>query len=194
VQHASDSEDLRVRRTRKLMQDALIELTVEKGFAAVTVRDITERAMVNRSTFYRHYLDKYALIDQYLDEVQHDITTAHREQKANPSKSKVPAGLVALLGHIQSYPEFFRLMLGAGGDARFIARFRSIIENQFRILLAGQEGADLPPLDFRLAYISGADIGAILWWLESGQRWTLEELAVWIGRITTMSTGLPPHG
>ncbi len=46
--------NLRVRRTRKLLRNALISLTMEKGFAAVTVRDITERAMVNRGTFYHH--------------------------------------------------------------------------------------------------------------------------------------------
>ena len=63
--HKSEAiEDLRVRRTRKLLQQAFIECTIEKGFAALTVRDITERAMVNRSTFYRHYLDKYDLLEQ----------------------------------------------------------------------------------------------------------------------------------
>lgn len=68
--HKSEAiEDLRVRRTRKLLQQAFIECTIEKGFAALTVRDITERAMVNRSTFYRHYLDKYDLLEQYLNEM-----------------------------------------------------------------------------------------------------------------------------
>ena len=63
-------EDLRVRRTRKLLQKALIELTVEKGFAAVTILDISERAMVNRSTVYRHYPGgKYELLEQYTNEV-----------------------------------------------------------------------------------------------------------------------------
>lgn len=51
------TEDLRIRRTRKLLMQALIKLTVEKGFAAITVQDIANRAMVNRATFYRHYLD-----------------------------------------------------------------------------------------------------------------------------------------
>jgi AcrR family transcriptional regulator len=63
-----NSADLRVRRTRALLQKALIELTTEKGFSDVTVRDITERAMVNRSTFYHHYLDKYDLLNQYIEE------------------------------------------------------------------------------------------------------------------------------
>src|SRR5258708_1039661 len=70
AQKLAQKEDLRVQRTRKLLQQALIELTVEMGFAAVTVRDITRRAMVNRSTFYRHYLDKYDLLNQYMADVQ----------------------------------------------------------------------------------------------------------------------------
>ena len=69
MQKLDDALYLRVRRTRKLLQQALIEGTVEKGFAALTVRDITERAMVNRSTFYRHYLDKYDLLEQHLNEI-----------------------------------------------------------------------------------------------------------------------------
>jgi Bacterial regulatory proteins, tetR family len=70
VMHTSEAiEDLRVRRTRKLLQQAFIECTIEKGFAALTVRDITERAMVNRSTFYHHYLDKYDLLEQSINEM-----------------------------------------------------------------------------------------------------------------------------
>jgi hypothetical protein len=69
AQKRDTTEDLRVQRTRKLLQQALIELTVEKGFAAITVRDITKRAMVNRSTFYRHYLDKFDLLEQYMNEL-----------------------------------------------------------------------------------------------------------------------------
>ena len=45
----------------------------EKGFASVTVSDITERAMVNRSTFYRHYLDKYDLLEHYLDDMSASV-------------------------------------------------------------------------------------------------------------------------
>lgn len=53
--------DPRVRRTRKLLQDAFRELVHEKRFSAITVQDITERATVNRATFYAHYKDKEEL-------------------------------------------------------------------------------------------------------------------------------------
>lgn len=59
-----NASDPRVRRTRKLIQDAFGALMTEKGFHSITVQDIAERATVNRATFYAHFADKYALLEQ----------------------------------------------------------------------------------------------------------------------------------
>ncbi len=56
--------DPRVRRTRELLVKAFAELLGEKSFDDITVNDITERATVNRATFYAHFRDKYAMLDQ----------------------------------------------------------------------------------------------------------------------------------
>jgi AcrR family transcriptional regulator len=58
----TEREDPRVTRTRKLIQDAFIELANEKGFDAVSIKDISARATINRATFYAHYEDKFALL------------------------------------------------------------------------------------------------------------------------------------
>src|SRR5690606_34566865 len=58
--------DLRIRRTKKMLQGAFLALMSEKPFADITVQDITERAMVNRGTFYDHFADKQALADYTL--------------------------------------------------------------------------------------------------------------------------------
>jgi AcrR family transcriptional regulator len=60
--------DPRVKRTRKLLQQAFLELFQEKGFASISIQDITERATVNRATFYAHFPDKYALLDSIIRE------------------------------------------------------------------------------------------------------------------------------
>ena len=62
---APERVDPRVKRTRQMLEQAFVELTHEKGFQALTVQDITERAGVNRATFYAHFADKYALLDHY---------------------------------------------------------------------------------------------------------------------------------
>ena len=60
--------DLRVRRTRHLLQQAFMELLKSKGFQAMTVQDIAERAMVNRATFYDHFVDKYDLMERSINQ------------------------------------------------------------------------------------------------------------------------------
>jgi len=62
------TQDLRVRRTRHLLQQEFWKLLEEKSFQSITVQDITERAMVNRATFYDHFADKYALLQFSISE------------------------------------------------------------------------------------------------------------------------------
>jgi AcrR family transcriptional regulator len=63
---AVNEADPRVKRTRKLLQDALMELLAEKSFDAITVQDIADRSTINRATFYAHYVDKYELFGAYI--------------------------------------------------------------------------------------------------------------------------------
>ena len=73
--------DPRVARTNKLLEQAFMEILKEKGFQTITVQDITERAGVNRATFYAHFQDKYALLDHsirqgFLQEIEKRMLNA----------------------------------------------------------------------------------------------------------------------
>lgn len=59
-----DTQDRRVRRTRMRLQQAMLELLKEKDARSITVRELTQRADVNRGTFYAHYKDVFDLLDQ----------------------------------------------------------------------------------------------------------------------------------
>jgi len=185
TQKSEASEDLRVRRTRKLLQQAFIELTVEKGFAALTVRDIAERAMVNRSTFYRYYLDKYDLLEQYMNET-YELT----EEKVGSTSYKASSGPLNLLKHIQQFADFYRVMLGRQGDPHFAQRFRQNTEKRFQSFAtqASIEPDELP-IDLRLSCLSYAGIGATVWWLEQEQPCTPEQLTIWFGQLSSAIAG-----
>lgn len=192
---APETEDVRVQRSRTLLQRALFELSVEKGFAAVTVRDLTERARVNRSTFYRHYLDKYDLLNQYFDQLQTQVAqaAANAEQTSRTKAERVPAGLLLLLNHVQANAAFYRVMLGPKGDQTFTHRFRQLSEQRYRALFARLNHAptsQAPPIALRLQYISAAFVGGILWWLENEQPTTTEQLALWLSQLSMTTAGL----
>ncbi|MFT3895272.1 MAG: TetR/AcrR family transcriptional regulator [Anaerolineales bacterium] len=76
--------DPRVRRTRRLLRDALISLMLEKDFASITIRDITERAEVAYITFFRHYESLDQLLMEVLDEGLGELMT-HIETLAKQS-------------------------------------------------------------------------------------------------------------
>ena len=61
--------DPRIKRTRQLLQQALMDLMREKSFQSITVQDIAERATVNRVTFYAHFEDKSALLEYTIREM-----------------------------------------------------------------------------------------------------------------------------
>ena len=90
-----EQADLRVRRTHKLLWEALMAELSERAFEEITVKDICERAMVHRTTFYKHYEDKYALLEQgmrqmydaLVAEVVHAPPSAFSTISTNPSPS-----------------------------------------------------------------------------------------------------------
>ena len=188
-------EDLRVRRTRKLLQKALLEVASEKGFAHVTVHDIAERAMVNRATFYRHYEDKHDLLRQYMQELSGMIDSQGEASSAEDgldiSADSLPAGLVNLYRHIQTNREFYRVMLGNQGDPAFCAQsFRDFIERGLRRVLssqASQTDPGRPPVDLTVSYLLSAGIGAIVWWLEQDEPCSPEQMAVWLYQLSMAS-------
>jgi AcrR family transcriptional regulator len=58
-----EKQDPRFKRTRKLILQAFGDLLAEKNFESISVQDVTAKAEINRATFYKHFVDKYALLD-----------------------------------------------------------------------------------------------------------------------------------
>ncbi len=188
------SEDPRVQRTRQLMEQALIDLTTEKGFANVTVRDIAERAGVNRSTFYRHYLDKYDLLGQYIQEMYARLEAGQSELPQGQPAEEPAASIVEILKQVQQNTGFFRALLSDQGDTQFCARsFRQFVEQQINRRRNDNfrpARSQTPPLDMSLSYLVYAGMGAVLWWLENGQSSTPEQVASWLSQLSNVGLNL----
>ncbi|EHJ00496.1 regulatory protein TetR [Clostridium sp. DL-VIII] len=63
-----NQDDPRVLRTRQLIKEAFSTLLQKKGFDAITIKDIAQKAAINRATFYAHYEDKYALLEDIIEQ------------------------------------------------------------------------------------------------------------------------------
>ena len=61
--------DPRVKRTRNLILHSFSELLAEKSFESISVQDVTDKAEINRATFYKHFVDKYKLLDYWISQM-----------------------------------------------------------------------------------------------------------------------------
>lgn len=75
--------DLRVVRTRKLLLKGLYELLEEKEFSKLTIDQICDRSMVHRTTFYKHFHDKYALLELMLNNLSEKYFSYEFKERIN---------------------------------------------------------------------------------------------------------------
>jgi AcrR family transcriptional regulator len=189
--------DLRIRRTHRFLQEAMIELITKKGFEAITVDDIAERAMINRATFYRHYQDKYDLVAKIFEEtvgslVEHVEHMKSFHKDADQMDLEHPPEIwVQLFEHVAEQSQLYRAMLGKNGSPWFRARMREYIvklilehEQRWKPSAGSRQQIDpAMPEALPVMQLSHVLIGTIVWWLESEKRYTPRQIATWFWRF-----------
>jgi AcrR family transcriptional regulator len=166
-------EDRRVQRTRQLLRHALVELILEKGYEAVTVQDITDRANVGRSTFYAHFSDKEELLVSGFDELKSAIVAQRRAARGGrkgTDSGRLDFGL-ALFEHAHSHRHLYQAMVGRESGAALQNKMRRLVTQ-----LTRDDLASLAPPDSRgpggafegvVHFVVGAFLGLLIWWLDS---------------------------
>jgi AcrR family transcriptional regulator len=181
--------DLRVRRTHKLLWEALMAELSERTIEEITVSDICERAMVHRTTFYKHYEDKYALLEQGIRQMYDDLLA--EEEHKPPSSYSVehpPPYFIRLFEHAAQHQRFYKLMVCGEG----IGRFQKLVKEYIAAVVSAKVH-ELPhanqqfavPIDMHAHFVSGATLSLLAWWLEHDMPFTPHQMAQYL---------LSPHG
>ena len=173
-------ENVRLRRTQKLLREAFIALIEERGFDALTIGELTDRALVSRAAFYRMYQDKYALVEQIFEEAMRALLAA-----VGDLGREHPAEIwVTFFEHIAEYERLYRALLGKQGSPWFVRKMRVALAgliNERGQLPHGPNAADRPVHSFADTFVpdlvSTLFVEAITWWLEQGRPYTPREIA-----------------
>ncbi len=184
-------EDLRITRTKQLIKTAFLDLIDEHGFEAVTVKAITERAGINRGTFYSHYVDKFDLMEKLIEvifqEAERKLVKQIPRVFGDQRGPKAHELLVPFIRFIEENKILMKPLLGPNGDPQFQARLRSymhaaLFHRSPTVLF--DETKSLVPSDYLVSYISSAHMGVIYEWLYSDRLETAEDIARIIYTIT----------
>jgi AcrR family transcriptional regulator len=169
------------------LREALIALIEERGFDALTIGALTERAMVSRAAFYRQYRDKYDVVEQVFEDAMGTLLAAVDELGADhPAQS-----WVAFFEHIATYDRLYGALLGTKGSPWFARKMRAALADL--ITARGRRphglGADRRVHPFSDTFVpdlvSALFVEAIAWWLEHGRPYTPTEMATRTARLAS---------
>jgi AcrR family transcriptional regulator len=178
--------DRRVQRTRALLQQALVALIQERGYAAITVQDITERADVGRTTFYLHYTSKEDLFMHCHVAI---ISAFHGELHAPHSRTALlapdaPPGMLVAYRHLAESRALLAPIFQGQESALIVRRIRDRSAAELEASLRAAFGAERSvPLDIMSNMLAGAQLALLQWWLEQRRPHSPEVLAQTFHRL-----------
>ena len=171
-------QDRRIRRTRRLLKESLIQLMQEKEFMNISVREVTERADLNRGTFYLHYQDTRHLLQDIENETLLEFQQMLDQYREAPQKRSLMPMLNPLIDYVSENAGICRVLFENSAAIDFLSLLRQgIHENGQEIiqeLFPDTEGA---VVDYFFEFITCGLIGLMKHWLDSGQALPREQLA-----------------
>lgn len=168
--------DLRVQRTRRRLRKAFIKLVIAHGYEAVTVLDIVAEAQVGHKTFYRHYHDKEAMLNEVLNE----ILVEAQPFLLPPDVPQAPAeNTLNALRFAQKYADLWRVLLRSPVAEHLLQPLIAFAQMEGKRFFGG---GSVP--NELVAYHFAATLKSLIhWWLEHGMPYSPEEMTDYINRL-----------
>lgn len=175
-----NNNDLRVKKTQRALMDSFLELLKTKNFSQITVQDLYDRAVVRRSTFYRHYSDKYDLLNQVLANFFNSLHESHLDnllvkEPKTYFENIVRETLYFLIENRDTIQSVFTIA--------YYDEITRIVYNQLYKGVERQVNFDIRhgirfniDLEVYMEFMAGGILRIIYAWLKEGQKRSVEDL------------------
>lgn len=177
-------EDLRTKRTRKMILEAFINLVEEKGYEHVTVSDIASQAMINRATFYAHFKDKQDVYDYIFKEAVAQFMIVLAPVQLGRTNQLQLHAIEQIITHIfekiQANRVFFKTVLNAHGNEQLRKQISQILRSTYANIFDQVEIREkdfIVPIDFIIEYMSSTFMASLHWWINQEISFSPKQMA-----------------
>ena len=183
---SNEKENRRVKLTKMVLKSSLVELMGDYSISKISVKMICETADVNRSTFYAHYVDQFAL----LKDIEQDAFTELKKyinklekHVQDKNDQKTTQGIKEILVYIQNNADIFRVLLSDHGDINFQKDLMYWIQQQTLEDFWHANKANDKMRDYLQGFMAKGALNILQLWLNNGMKEPPEEMAVFITNI-----------
>lgn len=179
----NEKTDLRIIKTKKLLYETLENLMKSQAFEEIKVSDICTHAMINRSTFYAHYADKYELLAAYINDLKNSLAhELEKNQNIRNSKEYYLEMIKLLLDHIEQKKETYVSIMIYNRNSITIDILYDVINKD--IIKQIQESKEITrdsiPGDIISKFYLGAVFNVCLEWLKHDNKYSKQEIIHYI--------------
>jgi len=171
-------------QTRRLLIQSTLQLVLEKGYEAISIQDITDRADRGRGTFYIHFKDKEDIVwTAFKDLIQELERDAHKQLDRSMPQVEY-FGFVNIFRHAQANRDLYRVIFGKQGSAILAARAQDYLAKVFLVDIRNapeSTGVDFNiPQEIEAQLLTGVISRLLYWWLETPNTYSAEQMAAMI--------------
>ena len=177
--------DRRIKYTKKIIKDTLINLLSKKELKKITVSEICKLADINRATFYRYYLDVYDLVNK----IQEDFVSELKEASNTDDKYSVSSFSKELLTVFLENKELVKILFNTNNNVYYL---NDILELAYEKCKEKWE-KDLPgilkeDIDYAAVFIFNGALGVVNYWVKNDFDKDVDEVAEIIERLSYYGT------
>lgn len=179
------TESRRTQYTQRALQDALIELLTDKPLSRITVRELCEKADVNRSTFYAHYRDTASLLHDIEEDAIDWVRGTLQQLLEQPDVESVGRVIEHICQYIADNRSHLRVLMSTKADLGFQQRLLGLIYGRSDVVAQLQpQGVSPEEAEMRVRFAVSGSVGLLQYWLSTDLEASPEAVA---RTITTMA-------
>ena len=180
-----DKKDLRIVKTKKALYEALINLIKTKPFEELKVLDLCNEAMINRSTFYSHYNDKYDLLTDFIGTLKHELLEELAKNKNIINTKEYYLEMIKLiLNHIDMNKDVYYSMITINRNSIIMDMIidTTIKDLNKRLEISNLDKSDIP-IDIFSTFYLGAVAGVLVLWLKTKNKYSKQEILNYLDKL-----------
>lgn len=175
--------DLRVIKTKKNLYDSILSIMGDKPFEEIKVSDICEKALINRSTFYAHFNDKYELLYSLISDLKKELTTVLNKNESFENPKKYYMKMIKLfLNHIDDNLDTYSAIIKNNKNSIVMDMIYDTLLNDIKSNLK-QNNTDNIPIDFVSKFYIGAVINIGIDYLRNPKSISKEKVIEYLNQL-----------
>jgi len=179
------SIDLRIVKTRKNIYEAFMKLMSEKPFEDIKVSEICEVAMINRSTFYAHFDDKFVLLDNLINDLKNSLLSRFNDNKINVLESKdyFIKAISLFLDEVEANKDIYTMMINSNKNSIALDMVLDTLREQAIKDLKDKKFESSLPNEVVVDYYLGGLVNLFKLWMRSYHPYTKDEMLAYVAKL-----------